>query len=157
MEPFSHEHSVPFKGYITVGVKQGDSLAPVLFYAMRSMRGGFISRSRGPLQKVCHDPARMSGHDCLPGPQTVCFPRGRPHEQNEEVPLMDGSAGRTHTMRTAHMCSLTPQTTTPVCRERTPPTVGDALGPCGCSAPLVERIPLVVSINQPWGRPARNM
>jgi hypothetical protein len=28
--------------------------------AMRSMRGGFISRSRGPLQKVCHDPARMS-------------------------------------------------------------------------------------------------
>jgi hypothetical protein len=35
--------------------------------SMRSMRGGFISRSRGPLQKVCHDPARMSGHDCLPG------------------------------------------------------------------------------------------
>ncbi len=27
---------------------------------MRSMRGGFISRSRGPLQKVCHDLARMS-------------------------------------------------------------------------------------------------
>jgi hypothetical protein len=63
--------------------------------AMRSMRGGFISRSRGPLQKVCHDPARrsMSGHNCLPGPQTVCFPGGRPHEQNEEVPRMDGSAG----------------------------------------------------------------
>jgi hypothetical protein len=31
-----------------------------------------IFRSRGPLQKVCHGPARMSGHDCLPGPQTVC-------------------------------------------------------------------------------------
>jgi hypothetical protein len=27
--------------------------------SMRPMRGGFISRSRGPLQKVCHDPARM--------------------------------------------------------------------------------------------------
>jgi hypothetical protein len=63
--------------------------------SMRSMRGGFISRSRGPLQKVCHDPARMSGHDCLPGPQTVCFPGGRPHEQNEEVPRMDGSASLT--------------------------------------------------------------
>jgi hypothetical protein len=60
--------------------------------SMRSMRGGFISRSRGPLQKVCHGPARMSGHDCLPGPQTVCFPGGRPHEQNEEVPRIDGSA-----------------------------------------------------------------
>ncbi len=74
--------------------------------SMRSMRGGFIFRSRGPLQKVCHDPARMSGHDCLPGPQTVCFPGGRPHEQNEEVPQMDGSAGRTHTIRTAHTVSL---------------------------------------------------
>jgi hypothetical protein len=77
--------------------------------SMRSMRGGFISRSRGPLQKVCHDPARMSGHDCLPGLQTVCFPGGRPHEQNEEVPRMDGSAGRTHTIRTAHTFSLTPR------------------------------------------------
>ncbi len=35
---------------------------------MRSMRSGF--------QKVCHDPARMSGHNCLPGPQTVCSPEG---------------------------------------------------------------------------------
>jgi hypothetical protein len=33
--------------------------------SMRSMRGGFIFRSRGPLQKVCHGPAHMSGHDCL--------------------------------------------------------------------------------------------
>jgi hypothetical protein len=23
-----------------------------------------------PLQKVCHGPARVLGHDCLPGPQT---------------------------------------------------------------------------------------
>jgi hypothetical protein len=38
--------------------------------SMRSMRGGFISRSRGPLQQVCHGPARVLGHDCLPGPQT---------------------------------------------------------------------------------------
>jgi hypothetical protein len=44
--------------------------------SMRSMHGGFISRSRGPLQKVCHGPARMSGHDCLPGPQAVCSPEG---------------------------------------------------------------------------------
>jgi hypothetical protein len=42
--------------------------------SMRSVRGGFISRSRGPLQKVCHGPARVSGHDCLLGPQTVCSP-----------------------------------------------------------------------------------
>jgi hypothetical protein len=28
--------------------------------SMRSMRGGFICRSRGPLQKVCHGPARMA-------------------------------------------------------------------------------------------------
>ncbi len=49
--------------------------------SMRSMRGGSISRSRGPLQKACHGPARMSGHNCLPGPQTVCIPGGRPHEQ----------------------------------------------------------------------------
>ncbi len=77
--------------------------------SMCSMRGGFISHSWGPLQKVCHDPVRMSGHNCLPGQQTVCFPGGRPHEQNEEVPRMDGSAGRTHTIRTAHTFSLTPQ------------------------------------------------
>jgi hypothetical protein len=77
--------------------------------SMCSMRGGFIFRSLGPLQKVCHDPARMSGHNCLPGPQTVCFPGGRQHEQNEEVPQMDGSAGRTHTIRTAHTFSLMPQ------------------------------------------------
>jgi hypothetical protein len=51
--------------------------------SMRSMRAGFIFRSRGPLQKVCHGSARMSGHNCLPGPQTDCFPGGRPHEQNE--------------------------------------------------------------------------
>jgi hypothetical protein len=34
-------------------------------------------------------------------------PGGRPHEQNGEVPRMDGSAGRTHTTRTAHTFSLT--------------------------------------------------
>jgi hypothetical protein len=76
--------------------------------SMCSMRNGFISRSQGPLQKVCHGPARMSGHSCLPGPQTVCIPRGRLHEQNEEIPQMDGSAGRTHTTRTAQQ---------PCCRE----------------------------------------
>ncbi len=27
--------------------------------SMRSMRGGFIFRSRGPLQKVCHGSARL--------------------------------------------------------------------------------------------------
>ncbi len=41
------------------------------------------------MQKVCHGPAPMSGHDCLPGPQTVCFPGGRLHERNEEVPHCD--------------------------------------------------------------------
>jgi hypothetical protein len=65
--------------------------------SMCSMRSGFISRGQGPLQKVCCGPARMSGHNCLPGPQMVCFPGGRLHEQNEEVPQMDGSAGRTRT------------------------------------------------------------
>jgi hypothetical protein len=42
--------------------------------SMCSMRGGFNFRSQGPLQKVCHGPARMSGHNCLPRQQTVCFP-----------------------------------------------------------------------------------
>jgi hypothetical protein len=82
---------------------------PCSMCSMRSMCGGFIFRSQGPLQKVCHYPARMSGHNCLPGQQTVCFPGGRPHEHNKEVPRMDGSAGRTHTIRTAHTFSLTPQ------------------------------------------------
>ncbi len=39
----------------------------------RSVRGGFVSRSRGPLQKVCHGSARIAGHNCLPGPVGPCY------------------------------------------------------------------------------------
>jgi hypothetical protein len=51
--------------------------------SMRSMRGDFIFRSRGPFQKLRHGPARMSGNDCLPGPQTVCSPEGDRDRMNK--------------------------------------------------------------------------
>jgi hypothetical protein len=122
---------------------------------MRSMRCGFIFRSRGPLQKVCHDPARMSGYDCLPGPQTVCFPGGRPHEQNEEVPRMDGSAGRTHTIRTAHMFSLTLPQLLLLSVDFVPhPPWVKHWAPVGAPPHRWRGFPLVVSTNRPWGRPA---
>ncbi len=56
--------------------------------AVRSVRGGFIFRSWGPLQKACHGPARMSGHNCLLEPQTVCSPEG------DHMNKMRGSTGR---------------------------------------------------------------
>ncbi len=123
--------------------------------SMRSMRGGFISRSRGPLQKVCHGPARMSGHSCLPGPQTVCIPGGRPHEQNEEVPRMDGSAGRTHTTRTTHTFSLTPRLLLLSADFAPHPPWVKHWAPVSAPPHRWRGFPLVVSTNRPWGRPAR--
>jgi hypothetical protein len=115
--------------------------------SMCSMSGGFIFHSRGPLQKVCHDPARMSGHDCLPGQQTVCFPGGRLHEQNEEVPLMDGSAGRTHTIRTAHTFFLTPQLLLLFVDFVPHPPWVKHWAPVGALPHLWRGFPLVVSTN----------
>ncbi len=44
----------------------------------------FFPRSRGPLKRYAMASTRMSGHNCLPGPQTVCSPKGNHIDINEE-------------------------------------------------------------------------
>jgi hypothetical protein len=166
---------------------------------MRSTRGGLFSVVEGPCKRYAMAPTRMSGHNCLPGPQTVsmrsmrggfifrnwgpslkvhrcqCLTSMTKHDsrsRSRSRTLVDRhpgcspggnrmdktrgstsgwqslSAGGTHTIRTAHMFFLTPgllllcpQTLCPPATHRTHrmPSMGEALGPGGCSVPPVER------------------
>ncbi len=104
------------------------------FYAFHAW--WFISRSRGPLQKVCHGPARMSGHNCLQGPQSLRRQSVSP--EGDHMNKTRGSTGgwqcrwNPHNQNRPHAFPHA-STTTPISRLCNAPTVGETLGPGGCS------------------------
>jgi len=120
--------------------------------SMRSMRGGLLPVVKGPCKRYA-----MAGTyvrpQLPPGAADGLFPRGRPHEQNEEVPLMDGSASRTHTTRTTHTFSLTPRLLLLSADFAPHPPWVRHWAPVGAPPHRWRGFPLVVSTNRPWGRP----
>jgi hypothetical protein len=133
-----------------------ESAGSMLVLCVRSMRGGFIFRSRGPLQKVCHGPARMSGHNCLPGPQTVCFPGGRPHEQNDR--FHGWMAVQVKPTQSEPPTSFPSRLDYYSCVRRlcVRPPRAKHWAPVGAPSHRWRGFPLVVSTHRPWERPARD-